>query len=136
MRRPEKVAELVREEIIQIVGYELDDPRVASVTVTEVRMSENLRDARVYVTVVGTEEERREAMVALKKAAPYVRRQLGTALTLRHTPEIHFMRDTVEESATRVEALLVEIGRESGQPSPLTSATEESGKEERMKDEG
>lgn len=95
---------------MQIVGFELDDPRVASVTVTEVRMTDNLRDARVYVTVAGTEEERREALAALKRAAPYVRRQLGTALNLRYTPEIHFIRDTVEESATRVHELLGEIG--------------------------
>ena len=109
MRRPEKVAEMVREEVVQIVGYELDDPRIASVTVTDVRMSDNLRDARVYVTATGTEEEKLAAFVALRKAAPYVRRQLGTVLNLRYTPEIHFVRDTVEESAVRVEELLSEI---------------------------
>ncbi|HEX8473116.1 MAG TPA: 30S ribosome-binding factor RbfA [Pyrinomonadaceae bacterium] len=113
MRRPEKVAELVREEIIQIVGYELDDPRVMSVTVTDVRMTDNLRDARVYVTLTGTEEEKLGAMLALRKAAPYVRRQLGAALNMRYTPEIHFIRDTIEESATRVEALLTEIKADS-----------------------
>ena len=112
MRRPEKVAEMVREEVVQIVGYELEDPRVASVTVTDVRMSDNLRDARVYVTATGTEEEKLAALVALRKAAPYVRRQLGTVLSLRYTPEIHFVRDTVEESAIRVEELLSEIGRD------------------------
>ena len=69
MRRPEKLAELVREEIMQIVGYELEDPRVASVTVTEVRMSENLRDARVYVTVVGDEAEHQVALTALRRHA-------------------------------------------------------------------
>ena len=132
MRRPEKLAELVREEIIQIVGYELDDPRVVPVTVTEVRMSDNLRDARVYVTIAGTEEEKKAAMTALKKAAPYVRRQLGTGLNLRYTPEIHFMRDIVEESATRVEELLAEMKDESPAP-PLNEADET---EERMKDEG
>jgi ribosome-binding factor A len=132
MRRPEKVAELVREEIIQIVGYELEDPRVASVTVTEVRMSDNLRDARVYVTVIGTEEEKKAALAALKKAAPYVRRQLGTALSLRHTPEIHFMRDTVEESATRVEELLAEIGKDASPQAPV--AGEDGETEERTKE--
>jgi ribosome-binding factor A len=112
MRRPEKLAELVREEIMQIVGYELEDPRVELVTVTDVRMSDNLRDARVYVTVVGTPEERAAAMQGLRRAAPYVRRQLGMALNLRYTPEIHFVRDMVEESASRVEELLTEIIRD------------------------
>jgi ribosome-binding factor A len=109
MRRPEKVAEQVREEIAQIVGYELDDPRVAMVTVTDVRMSENLREARIFVTVSGTEEEALTALKALRKAAPYVRRQLAFNLSLRHAPDIHFIRDTVEEKAARVDELLREI---------------------------
>ena len=128
MRRPEQLAEVIREEVSQIVGYELEDPRVAGVTVTDVRVSENLRDASVYVTAVGTEAERAEAMKALVKAAPYVRRQLGTALNLRYTPELHFVRDTVEESAARVEELLskIEAGKQD-RPSPR----EEAGEEER-----
>lgn len=135
MRRPEKLAELVREEIIQIVGYELDDPRVTPVTVTEVRMTDNLRDARVYVTIIGTEEEKKAAMTALKKAAPYVRRQIGTALNLRYTPEIHFMRDLVEESATRVEELLAEIGTDdSPRPAPPAEEADQSGREEKEGD--
>ncbi len=109
MRRAEKVADLLREEITQIVGYELEDPRLEPVTVTDVRVSENLRDARVYVTALGTEEEIKEALVALRHAAPYVRRQLGQALSLRHAPEIHFVRDTVEEKAARVDELLAGI---------------------------
>ncbi len=119
MRRPEQIAEVIREEVSQIVGFELEDPRVETVTVTDVRVSENLRDASVYVTAEGTEAEKLEAMKALQKAAPYVRRQLGVALNLRYTPELHFVRDTVEEAATRVEALLTEIKTESqDRPSP------------------
>jgi ribosome-binding factor A len=109
MRRPEKVAEQVREEIAQIVGYELDDPRVTMVTVTDVRMSDNLREARVFVTVAGTDDEALSALKALRKAAPYVRRQLAFNLSLRHAPDIHFIRDTVEEKAARVDELLREI---------------------------
>lgn len=123
MRRPEKLAELVREEIIQIVGYELDDPRVMSVTITDVRMTENLRDARVYVTVGGTEEEKTAAMLALRKAAPYVRRQLGSALNMRYTPEVHFIRDIIEEQATRVEELLTEIKADTPVAPPSDEAT-------------
>jgi len=109
MRRPEKVAEMVREVIAQIVGYELDDPRVAMVTVTDVRMSGNLREARVFVMVNGTEEEALTALKALRHAAPYVRRQLAFELSLRHAPEIHFIRDTVEEKAARVDDLLLKL---------------------------
>ena len=112
MRRPEQLAELIRGEVSQIVGYELDDPRVETVTVTDVRVSDNLRDASVYVTAVGTEAEKVAALKALHKAAPYVRRQLSILLNLRYTPELHFVRDTVEEAATRVDELLMQLGTE------------------------
>ena len=112
MRRPERVADILREEISQIVGYELEDPRLTMVTVTDVRMSENLREANVFVTVVGNEEEHKLALAALRRAAPYVRKQLGLSLNLPRTPEIHFLRDSVEEKADRVDRLLREIEQE------------------------
>lgn len=115
----------MREEIAQIVGYELEDPRLGGVTVTDVRVSDNLRDARVYVTVSGDDAEAREALLALRHAAQYVRKQLVLALDLRHAPELHFVRDTVEERGARVDELLNEIGRE----------LEHRDSEERMNDE-
>jgi ribosome-binding factor A len=112
MRRPERVADTLREEITQIVGYELEDPRVAMVTVTDVKLSDDLRDASVYVTIAGDEQESLTAMKALRHAAPYVRRQLGFALSLRHTPELHFVRDIVEEQGSRIDELLHKIEQE------------------------
>jgi ribosome-binding factor A len=109
MRRPEKIAELMRAEIAQVVGYELEDPRVVGVTVTDVRMSENLREARVFVTIAGTADETAAALRALEHAAPYVRRRVALELNLKRTPEVHFIRDTIEERATRVDALLDEL---------------------------
>ena len=112
MRRPERVADILREEISQIVGYELEDPRLKMVTVTDVRLSDNRREARVFVTIAGDEEEHRLALSALRHAAPYVRKQLGLSLNLPRTPEIHFVRDVVEEQGERVDRLLQEIERE------------------------
>ena len=106
MRRPERVADTLREEISQIVGYELEDPRLTMVTVTDVRLSPNMRDAKVYITVAGDEAEHLEAMSALRHAAPYVRKQLGLSLNLPRVPEIHFVRDRVEEKGERVDELL------------------------------
>jgi ribosome-binding factor A len=123
MRRPERVADLLREEISQIVGYELQDPRLAMVTVTDVRISENLKAARVYVTIAGDEEEHKVALTALRHATPYIRKELGLSLNLNHTPELHFVRDRVEEEGERVDKLLSEIEQEWES-------------EERMKDEG
>ena len=113
MRRPERVADILREEISQIVGFELEDPRLTMVTVTDVKISDNLRDARVYVTVAGDEKEHQAALNALRHAAPYVRKQLGLLLNLPRTPEIHFVRDRIEEQGERVDHLLHSIQQES-----------------------
>ena len=112
MHRTERVADTLREEIAQIVGYELEDPRLTMVTVTDVRISADMRDARVYVTVAGDEKEHKDALRALRHAAPYVRKQLGLSLNLPRTPELHFVRDKVEEDGERVDQLLDQIERE------------------------
>ena len=112
MHRTERVADILREEISQIVGYELEDPRLTMVTVTEVRLSDNMRAAKVYITVAGDEQEHKLALAALKRAAPYVRKQLGLSLNLPRTPEIYFVRDRVEEEGERVDQLLQQIERE------------------------
>lgn len=117
MRRPERLAESLREEITEIVGFELVDPRLLSVTVTDVRVSENMRDAKVYVIVEGDENQIKEALKALQHAATFVRQQVTLNLGLRHAPILNFVRDTVEENAARVGELLQEIG--------LTEAEEE-----------
>lgn len=109
MRRPERLAETLREEITEIVGYELEDPRLLGVTVTDVRISDNLRDAKVYVLVEGDEAEIREAMKALQHAASFVKQQVALNLNLNHAPHLHFARDTVEEKAARIEELLGEM---------------------------
>ncbi len=112
MQRSERVADILREEIAQIVGYEMEDPRLTMVTVTEVRLSDNMRAARVYVTVAGNEEEHKSALAALRHATPYVRKKLGLSLNLPRTPEIHFVLDKIEEEGARVDQLLEKIENE------------------------
>ena len=112
MHRTERAADTLREEIAQIVGYELEDPRLSSVTVTDVRVASNMRTAKVYVTVAGNEEEHKAALSALRHAAPYVRKQLGLSLNLPRTPELFFVRDRIEEEGERVDQLLNEIEQE------------------------
>jgi ribosome-binding factor A len=96
---------------MEIVGYELDDPRVVSATVTDVIVSPNLRDAKIFVMVEGTELEKKEALKALQHAAPFVKQQVALNLNVRYAPHLHFVRDTVEERANRIEQLLGEIGQ-------------------------
>jgi len=106
MRRPEKLAEALKEVIAEVVGYELDDPRVTMVTVTEVRVSDDLRDAKVYVLIDGSEAEINEALKALKHASVFVRQQVTMNLSLRYAPHLHFVRDTAEENASKITTIL------------------------------
>jgi len=112
MRRPERLAEVLREEIMEIVGYELEDPRLLSVTVTDVVVAENLRDAKVFALITGSEAEIKEAMKALQHAATFVKQQVALNLNLHHAPHLHFVRDTVEENAARIDRLLVDLAQE------------------------
>ncbi len=109
MKRPERLAEVLREEIAEVVGFELEDPRVEAVTVTDVKVSEDLRDAKVYVLVEGNEAEIKKALTALQHAAIYVRQQVSMNLSLRYAPHLHFVRDTAEENAARVGQLLQDL---------------------------
>ena len=109
MRRPERLAEALKVEIAEVVGFELDDPRLLSATVTDVKVADDLRDAKVYVLVSGTEPEINKAFKALRSAATFVRQQVAMNLDLRHAPLLHFVRDTAEENAARVNEILATI---------------------------
>ena len=109
MRRPERLAEALREEIAEIVGFEMEDPRLQNVTVTEVQISENLRDAKVFVMVQGNENGIKDTMKSLMNAATFVRQQVAMNLSLHHVPHLHFARDTVEENASRIAGVLSEL---------------------------
>lgn len=102
----------MREEIASIVGYELSDPKIQAVTVTDVQVSENLRDAKVFVVVDGNERETLTALKALKHAAPFIRQEVSQNLSLRYPPHLHFVRDTVEEKGMRVDQLLADLRQE------------------------
>ena len=109
MRRPERLAEALREEITEVVGFEMDDPRLLAVTVTDVKVTDDLREAKVYVVVGGTEDEKSDALKALQHAASFVRSQVALDLDLRHAPQLNFVRDTAEENAARVDELLHDL---------------------------
>jgi ribosome-binding factor A len=109
MRRPERLAEALKEEISEVVGYELDDPILQNATVTDVEVSQDLRDAKVFVLVTGDEGEIKQTLHNLQHAAGFVRQQVALNLDLRFTPHIHFARDTAEENAARVGKVLNEL---------------------------
>lgn|SRR5690348_15767563 len=109
MRRPERLAETLKEEISEVVGYELDDPDLQNATVTDVEVAPDLRDAKVYVLVTGDEAEIKRTLKNLQHAAGFVRQQVALNLDLRFAPHIHFARDTAEENAARVGRVLNEL---------------------------
>ena len=109
MRRPERLGEALKIEISEVVGFELDDPRLEMVTVTDVELSGDLRDAKVYVLIRGDQDEVDKALKTLRHAATYVRQQVAMNLDLRHAPHVHFVRDTAEENASRVSEILQDL---------------------------
>jgi ribosome-binding factor A len=109
MRRPERLAEALKVEISEVVGFELDDPRLAMVTVTDVEVASDLRDAKVYVLIRGDGDEIEEALKTLRHASTFVRQQVALNLDLRFAPHVHFVRDTAEENASRVSEILNDL---------------------------
>jgi ribosome-binding factor A len=107
-RRPERLAEQIKEEVSLIIAGEVEDPRVGFVTVTEARLSADLRHAKIYVSVIGSDNEVKGSLAALRHASGFIRAQLGAVLRMRHTPELHFAHDDAELRAARIEELLSE----------------------------
>lgn len=107
--RARRIADLIRHALADIVRREIRDPRVGMVTVTEVRVSHDLKHARVFVSSLGAPGARTVAVEGLNHAAPFLRRALGRAVTLRSVPELVFVEDATLEHGERVERLLREI---------------------------
>jgi len=108
--RPEKVAHLMRREVADILERKLRDPGlVSTVTVTDVQVTHDLSFAKIFVTVLGDEKARAQAMDALKRATGFVRHELGDRLELREVPELRFEYDVSLDRGHRVEDLLRKI---------------------------
>ncbi|MPZ92482.1 MAG: 30S ribosome-binding factor RbfA [Actinobacteria bacterium] len=110
-QRTEKVQRLARE----VLGEEiqnLKDPRLGFATVTAVRITPDLRLARVFVSVLGSDEEKESTMVALKSATPVLRTELGQQVRMKYTPELVFELDTGADEAQRLEEILHRIEAE------------------------
>ena len=109
-RRPERVAEAIREEVTTFLAEDARDPRlVGLVTVTGVDVTRDLRHAKVYVSVMGSDDERRATMQGLESATGHLRSRIGRALRLRIAPEIVFRYDDSVSRAARIDALLAEV---------------------------
>jgi ribosome-binding factor A len=108
-KRSEKVADLIRKEISQMLNQSIKDPRIGFVTITRVNVSEDCRFAKIYFSVAGNLEERERSMKGLESATGYIRRELGRRIRLRYTPEILFQFDPSIEYAIHMEELIQRI---------------------------
>ena len=122
-RRIERLAEEIREEVAAIIGRGVKDPRVGFVTVTRVALNPDLRTAHVNVGVLGDQAERNKTLAALRKAAGFIRRELGQRVRMRHTPELVFHYDEGLDATDRIAQLLAENpprpeGRPDGEDDP------------------
>ncbi len=109
MDRQNRIAGEMRKEIADIISNSIKDPRIPDlVSVTAVRVTKDLRYAKVYISVFGSEDEKNDAMTALKNASGFVRREIGQRIKLRYTPEILFLPDDSIEQGIYINNLINE----------------------------
>lgn len=108
-RRTRQVGEMLREELSDIIRREVKDPRIGFMSITSVDVPPDLRSARVYVSVLGTDQERSDTLDALRSAARFIRFHLKPRLRMRQIPELDFRDDRSMEYAQQISATLREI---------------------------
>ena len=110
-RRVERLSDLLKQEISMILFSKMKDPRLSMCTITEVSLSNDYSHARVYVSVVGTPEQRDKTLHALNSASGFIRHELRR-LDLRHIPSLNFEADTGAEYSQHIEELLKSVKKE------------------------
>ncbi|MGC9503246.1 30S ribosome-binding factor RbfA [Baaleninema sp.] len=113
-RRVSRVASLIKREVSQMLMHGIKDDRVGAgmVSITDVDVSGDLQHAKIFVSIYGTEDARAETMAGLESATNYVRRELGSRVRLRRTPEVQFLEDRSLERGDRTIDLINRLSRE------------------------
>ena len=122
VKRADRVADLLRRGISQILLSECRDPELGFVTLTRVTLSDDLKFARVYFSLLGDEETKEKSFEALQRISKYVRRRIGQELKLRFTPELTFCRDDSLEHVYRIEEVLKQIHDQEQPPTDQVEA--------------
>jgi ribosome-binding factor A len=110
-KRADRVSEAIKREISVLLIQEVKDPGVHFVTVSAVETSDDLRHAKVFVSILGDEETRQETMQALDRAKGFLRGEIGHRLQLRYTPELQFRLDKSLDHAMKIKGILNKINR-------------------------
>jgi len=111
-KRSERLGELILAEISELVVRDLKDPRLGFVTFTRVALSPDLRHAKVFVSILGSEPEKARTLQGLASATGYIRRHLGRIVRLRYTPELTFLIDESMEHGAKIAQLLRQLHAE------------------------
>lgn len=121
--RVNRVGEQMKKELGDIISRKIKDPRVGFVTVTDVEVTGDLQQAKVYISVLGDEQQKEDTLKGLAKAKGFIRTEIGQRIRLRKTPELIFEFDETMAYGNRINSLIHELQRE-----------EQSGEEEQEKD--
>jgi len=106
-QRVEKIQEFIQQELSIIILKGLKDPRIGFVTVTGVEVTGDLRSAKVFVSLMGSEEQKRESWEGLQHSLGFLRTEVGRRLGIRHTPELSFHRDNSLDNSDHIQKLLL-----------------------------
>jgi len=104
--RTRRLSERITKIVAELLERRIKDPRLGFVTVTEVRLTQDWREAKVFYTVFGTPEELQDTAIALRSATGIIRSEVGRIIGLRHTPSIEFIADALPDSARRIDDLV------------------------------
>ena len=110
--RAHRVAEQIKKELADLFQKEVKDPRIGFATVTAVKVSGDLQQATVYISILGDEAQKQETMVGLERAKGFIRSEIGKRLALRHTPEVIFKLDESIEHGARIAQILRQLQEE------------------------
>jgi ribosome-binding factor A len=107
--RTRRLAERIAKIVAELLERRIKDPRLGFVTVTEARLTADLREAKVFYTVLGSATEQEESAAALRSATGIIRSEVGRLIGLRHTPSLEFIADVLPENAQRIDELVAAV---------------------------
>jgi len=116
-KRADRVANLLQQEIARLLEKGLSDPRLKKVTITRILMSDDLKQARVYFSLIGAKEEQAQAEEGFRSAKGFIKKMIGERVYLKYIPELEFFIDHSLEHSQRVENLIKKI-HEQNEPEP------------------
>ena len=122
--RVEKVQELMKQEISQIIQRELKDPRIGFVTVTSVECTGDLREAKIYVSIMGSDQQVKDSWTGLNRGLGFIRREIGKRIRLRCTPELTFALDKSLDYSAHIQELLLKIKADEEGKAPQQASEE------------